>query len=360
MKISEKLANLNVPDVLAPFGTKINTKEEFEAAKPAIQKLLAEQEYGFIPSKPDKMDVEILNEENKFCAGKATFRKYKLTAYYGEESCNFVFYSAIPTIRPEKMPVFVHINFGDTMPHKYQPTEEIIDNGCAVFTVCYTDVSSDDGDFENGCAKLLCPDRSNPHAPGKIAIWSWAISRIIDYVETLDIYDSATLAVIGHSRLGKTTLLTAAYDERVKFACVNNSGASGDALSRGKVGEDIKAITNRFPFWFCPTYLGYAGRENDLPFDQHFLIALVAPRCVLSGTAREDEWADPDNQYLALTLVNPVYNLYGMRGLVHTENMPTCPERLPEGDSYYHIRPGYHFLSRDDWNYYIDYIKSKL
>lgn len=360
MKICERLSKLNVPDVLKPFGEKINSMEEFEAVKPKIQKLLQEEEYGFIPKKPDSISVDVISEDNKSFASKATLTKYRLTAHYGEESCNFIFYSSIPNVRPEKMPVFVHINFSDAIPHKYQPTEEIIDNGCAVFTVYYEDVTSDNGDFENGCAKLLVPNRSNPHAPGKIAIWAWAAMRIIDYVETLDIYNPDTLAVIGHSRLGKTTLLTAAFDTRVKFACVNNSGTSGDALSRGKVGETIKDITDRFPFWFCPEYLKYAGKEDNLPFDQHFLISLVAPRRVLTGTAKEDLWADPDSQYLALTLTDPVYALYGKHGLVHSENMPVCPERLPDGDCYFHLRSGSHYLSREDWNYYIEYIKSKL
>lgn len=360
MKICERLSTLNVPDVLAPFGKKITCAAEFDAVKPAIQELLQKEEYGFIPKKPDGISVEVIKEDPKFCAAKAAFTQYKLTAKYGEESTEFIFYSVIPKVRPQKMPIFVHINFSDAIPHKYQPTEEIIDNGCAVFTIYYQDVSTDNNDFENGCAKLLCPDRSAPHAPGKIAIWSWAIMRVIDYIETLDIYNPDALAVIGHSRLGKTTLLTAAFDTRVKFACVNNSGASGDALSRGKVGENIKDITNRFPFWFCPEYFKYAGKEDDLPFDQHFLISLVAPRHVLTGTAKEDTWADPQNQYLALTLTDPVYALYGSSGLIHSENMPTCPELLPDGDCYYHLREGSHYLSRDDWNNYIKYIKARI
>ena len=360
MTIYEKLSALNVPDVLAPFGTKITTADEFEAVKPKIQKLLQEEEYGFIPGKPDGISVEVLSEDKKFCAAKATLKKYKLTANYGTDSTSFVFYSAVPNSKPEKMPTFVHINFSDAIPHKYQPTEEIIDRGCAVFTVYYQDVSTDNGDFENGCAKLLCPDRSDPHAPGKIAIWSWAIMRVIDYVQTLDFYDPETLAVIGHSRLGKTTLLTAAFDERVKFACVNNSGASGDALSRGKVGENIRAITERFPFWFCPEYLKYQDREFDLPFDQHFLLALVAPRHLLCGTAEEDLWADPASQYLALTLTDPVYALYGSSGLVHGDVIAPCPSRYADGECCFHLREGSHYLGRYDWNSYIDFVKSKI
>lgn len=360
MTIYEKLSALNVPDVLAPFGTKITTADEFEAVKPKIQKLLQEEEYGFIPGKPDGISVEVLSEDKKFCAAKATLKKYKLTANYGTDSTSFVFYSAVPNSKPEKMPTFVHINFSDAIPHKYQPTEEIIDRGCAVFTVYYQDVSTDNGDFENGCAKLLCPDRSAPHAPGKIAIWSWAIMRVIDYIETLDFYNPDALAVIGHSRLGKTTLLTAAFDERVKFACVNNSGASGDALSRGKVGENIRDITERFPFWFCPEYLKYQDREFDLPFDQHFLLALVAPRHLLCGTAEEDLWADPASQYLALTLTDPVYALYGSSGLVHGDEIAPCPSRYADGECCFHLREGSHYLGRYDWNSYIDFVKSKI
>ena len=363
MKITDALSKLDVPSILSPFGKKITSYEEFEKVKPQIQELLAKEEYGFIPAAPDRIEVnEVKNEKSgvTFCAGKAELRKYNLTAFYGNESTSFVFYSTIPTKRPEKMPIFVHINFSDAIPHKYQPTEEIIDNGCAVFTIYYQDVSTDNGDFENGCAKLLCKDRSDPYAPGKIAIWAWAIMRVIDFIETLDIYNPDHLAVIGHSRLGKTTLLTAAYDERVKFACINNSGASGDALSRGKVGEDIAAITDRFPFWFCPNYLKYAGRENELPFDQHFLLSLVAPRHLVIGTALLDTWADPNSEYLALTLTDGIYSLYGSTGLIHTDSMPVCPDILNEGDCYFHLREGTHYLSRDDWNSYIKYIKSKI
>ena len=363
MKISEALAGRNVPDVLCPFGKKITTKEDFEAAKPAIKKLLAEEEYGYIPEKPDRIEVENLPtdyHEDRFAGGAATLGRHKLTAYYGEDSTSFVFYSAIPALRPEKMPIFVNINFGDEIPHKYQPTEEITDSGCAVFTIYYEDVTSDNGDFENGCAKLLCKDRSDPHAPGKIAIWAWSIMRVIDYIETLDIYNSDAIAVIGHSRLGKTTLLTAAFDERVKFACANNSGCSGDAITRGKDGERIADITKNFPFWFCPNYFKYAGKEDALPFDQHYLLSLIVPRHILVGTAELDTWADPDSEYLALTLTDDVYKFYGSCGLIHSESMPSCPERLAEGDAYYHKRKGEHYLARKDWLSYIEYIKSKL
>lgn len=363
MNIKSALGSLNVPNVLCPFGSEIKTKEEFEAVKPKIQKLLCEKEYGYIPPSPDAIKVEVIDESQaykNFAAGKAPMKKYRLTANVYNTETSFVFYSVIPKNNGNKIPTFIHINFNDKIPSPGQPTEEIIDRGYAVFTVNYQDVTSDNGDFENGCAKVLCPDRSHPHAPGKIAIWAWAIMRIIDYVETLDFFDPESLAVIGHSRLGKTTLLAAAFDERIKFACVNNSGASGDALSRGKCGEDIEAITRVFPYWFCPTYREYSKRENELPFDQHFLLSLVAPRYLLSGTAKEDTWADPKSQFLAITLTDEVYKLYGKKGLVHTDEMPEEAFKLQDGDCSFHLRDGLHYLSRYDWNLYMDFIDSKI
>ncbi len=359
MNIKSIIEGLNVPSVLAPFGSKITTKEEFEAVKPQIQKLLCEEEYGFIPEKPASFTVNSEIEKRGFCAGNANLTKHTLTAnVYGQET-GFVFRSVVPTNVEGKIPVFIHISFTDAIPNPGQQTEEIVDQGYAVFTINYKDVTSDDNDFENGCAKVLCPDRSHPHAPGKIAMWAWSIMRVIDYLETQDCFDLDNIAVIGHSRLGKTTLLTAAFDERVKFACVNNSGASGDALSRGKVGEDIAAITKRFPFWFCPNYFKYATKENELPFDQHFLLSLVAPRHLVIGTAEEDTWADPNSEFLALTLTDEIYKLYGITGLVHGDELPKAPTKLDEGNCYFHLRPGTHYLSRHDWNNYIKFIEAK-
>ena len=187
-------------------------------------------------------------------------------------------------------------------------------------------------------------------------MWSWCVSRVIDYIYTLDTFDLDKLAVIGHSRLGKTTLLTAAFDERVKFACVNNSGNSGDSLARGNQGETIKDITNRFPFWFCPAYQKYSDTEDKLPFDQHYLLSIVAPRTLIIGTAKDDLWADPANEYLALTLTDEVYKLYGQKGFVHPDYIPEAPFTLQDGSVSFHTRLGTHCLSRTDWNIYMDFI----
>ena len=322
-------------------------------------KVLQEEEYGYIPAPPKSFSVEVLEENNRFLAGKAPLTKYRFTADTEDGEVSFVFYSVIPK-DAKSIPLFVHINFRDDIPDQYQPTEEIIDRGYGVFTVCYKDVTSDDGDFENGIAKVLVKDRSHPHAPGKIALWSWAVMRVIDYVETLPCYRPDALAVIGHSRLGKTTLLTSAFDERVRFACANNSGNSGDAISRITEGERIANITKNFPYWFCPSYLKYVDNEDALPFDQHFLLALTVPRALAIGSAQEDAWADPAAEYVSLSLVDAVYSLYGKSGLSHREEIPWQKEAINGEDAHFHIRCGKHYLSREDWNFYMDFIDSKI
>lgn len=355
MNIKERIKELNVPSLFTSFGRPVSTKEDFEALKPDILDLFQREEYGYMPKAPDSVRVEVIDEKKQFFAGKGKNAHYRLYATYEGRELSFPFSAATPNYTGSKIPVFVNIAF-DPTPNFRQPTTEIIDRGYAVFTVCYKDCTSDDGDFENGVAKILGMDRSDPHATGKIAMWSWCVSRVIDYIYTLDIFDHDKLAVIGHSRLGKTTLLTAAFDERVKFACVNDSGNSGDALSRGTAGETIADITKRFPYWFCPAYQKYAGNEDSLPFDQHYLLSAVAPRALVIGTAKDDLWADPKNEFLALTLTNDVYKLYGKVGLIHPEEIPEAPFKLQEGSISFHTRLGNHCLSREDWNNYMDFI----
>ena len=213
MNVLARLAELNVPDVLCPFGKKITTKEDFEAVKPEIKKLLCEEEYGFIPPAPEKMWVETAEKSQPFAAGKSVLTKHTLHAVVNGRELSFVFTSNIPKNAVGKIPAFIHINFRDLIPDKYQPTEEIIDRGYAVYTVYYQDVTTDNGDFDNNCAPILCPDRNDPHAPGKIAMWAWAAMRLIDFALENESIDPESITVIGHSRLGKTALLTAAFDE---------------------------------------------------------------------------------------------------------------------------------------------------
>lgn len=357
--IKKVLAERSVPDALINnSGTRVTTEAQMEKRREEIKKILIEGEYGILPPKPDHLTVNKNPGISNFCAGKveSIFLDFEVTL--GESVFSFPVRAAIPK-GEGKIPAFVHINFSPETPDKYQPTEEITDRGFAVFSFCYKDVTSDDGNFKDKCAKFLGPQRKKKSSSGKIMMWAWAAMRVMDYIESLPRIDKDNVAVIGHSRLGKTALVTAAYDERFKYAISNDSGCSGAGISRGNVGETIEKITYTFPFWFCPRYA-----EIPLPeaknFDQNFLTALIPPRHLLIGSAESDWWADPSSEFLGCASANSVYEIYGMKGLVYGDSFPTAKAVLDGGDSCYHIRKGLHYLSREDWTVYMDFIEKKM
>ncbi len=322
-----------------------------------IEMLLAE-EYGYMPPKPDSLEFSVReNTVSNFCAGKAQLDRVTLTASFGERRFSFPVYFTRPT-DGEKHPFFVHINFRPDVPDRYQPTEELVDNGFAVLSFCFTDVTSDDGDFTNGLAGVLYPEgKREPRDAGKIAMWAWAAMRVMDYAETReDVLDLSRAIVCGHSRLGKTALLAGALDERFTFTYSNDSGCSGAAISREKQGESIARICSSFPYWFCEEYKKYADREDKMPFEQHWLIASIAPRFVLVGSAAEDIWADPESELLSCIAASPAYESLGVSGFVGETHSPIAGEAWLDGNIGYHIRAGKHYFSRADWNRLISFV----
>ena len=325
----------------------------------AIVDLLLREEYGYLPARPYRVSASLESEDKKFCAGKASLKKLILRcqAEWGEFS--FPIYYVCPLYTDASVPCFIHINFRSLIPDKYQPTEELVDSGYAVLTFCYLDVTSDSADFTDGLAGVIYPDgERKSDACGKIGLWAWAARAVMDYAVTLPELDRHKISVAGHSRLGKTALLAGALDERFYCAFSNNSGCSGAALARGADGETVKAITDKFPYWFCENYLKYSGKEDTMPFDQHYLIAANAAHRVYVASAEGDLWATPQNEYLACVAASDYYESQGLRGFVHPDRLPCAGECMHEGDIGYHLRSGVHYLSREDWLCYIKYLNN--
>ena len=317
--------------------------------------LLLENEYGHLPPLPTDLQFEVeSNIISNFCAGKATCNRVTAICSFGNARFSFPFYATIPTDQ-KKHPFFVQINFRPDVPDRYQPTEELIDNGFAVLSVYYNDVTNDNNDFTDGLSGVLYPDgKRERNSAGKIAMWAWAAQRVLDYAETLqDTLDLNCAIVCGHSRLGKTALLAAATDTRFTFAYSNDSGCSGAAIARENQGETVKDICKVFPYWFCENYQKYVDNEYAMPFDQHYLVASIAPRKVLIGSASEDLWADPISEQLCCFAASAAF-----------ENGFVCPDRQAEvgeafllGDIGYQLRKGLHYFSREDWNRLIQFVK---
>ena len=221
-------------------------------------------------------------------------------------------------------------------------------------------MTSDNDDYTNGLAGLIYPDgvRKNATDSGKIMMWAWANMRVMDYAMQLPQLDHKNGAIAGHSRLGKTSLVTGMLDERFQYIISNDSGCSGTAITRGKVGEQISQITKRFPYWFCENYKKYVD-HNDLTFDQHMLLATIAPRTVLIGSAVEDVWADPDSEYLSCVAASFAWENLGEKGFVAPDRLPVVGADFREGNICYHLRDGLHYFSRRDWGVYMSIIQEK-
>jgi hypothetical protein len=237
------------------------------------------------------------------------------------------------------------------------PIRLLIESGFGVATAYYGDIDPDfDDGFKNGVHAIYpkLEDQSDSQW-GSIATWSWGLSRILDYLQTLESVNGKQIGVIGHSRLGKTSLWAGASDPRFAVVVSNDSGCGGAALSRRQFGETVQRINTSFPHWFCDKFKDYNANESSLPFDQHMLIALIAPRPVYIASASEDLWADPVGEFLSGRQAQPVYNLYGLAGL-GVEALPVS--NRPVGNHVaYHLREGKHNLLEYDWRQYIQFAK---
>jgi hypothetical protein len=328
-----------------------------------IMDLLMREEYGYLPEAPES--VEIVSENiswgnDRFCANKAQLLELVMQCNFKDgRTFSFPFTYMRPKNPDHKYPCFVHMNFDRAVPNKYQPAEEILDNGFALMSFNLRDITCDtSNDFTDGLCGVVFPNgRNNDTDAGKLILWSWTAMRVMDYIQTLDELDHDEIYVVGHSRLGKAALIAGALDTRFACAISNNSGCGGAAIARDNTGETVEAITRVFPQWFCKNYFNYVDKEDTMPFDQHFLLAALAGRRVYVASAVEDLWACPENEYMSCVLASEYFEENGQVGFVHPDRMPVVGDSFHEGNIGYHLRSGTHYLSRYDWNEYFKFVK---
>ena len=381
-----KVPSYTLPDpLITEAGKVVKNKKQWERVRrPELLALFEKEMFGKMPGRPEGLHFKVLNEDYKAINGLAT-RKEVAVYFDAAETSYMVMLMYVPNDRKGPVPAFVGINFkgnhattddpGVSMPTpeqiaaygKYTPAERaengrrwpyeyIVSNGYAAVTFYRGDVDPDwhDG-FKNGVHAVVDAGKERQaDSWGTVATWAWGLSRALDYLETDSAIDSKKVAVIGHSRLGKTSLWAGAVDKRFALVISNNSGCSGAAISRRQFGEHLKKINDTFPHWFCTNYHKYSSKEDTLPFDQHELIALIAPRPVYVASASQDLWADPKGEMLSLYHASAVYGLYGYEQFPLTElpqvNSPVSTDRMG-----YHLREGKHDIVIYDWQQYIKF-----
>lgn len=340
-----------LPDLLG--GAK--SPSDWEKRRSELLDILCREEYGY-PAKLTSLGARITSE-----GSGSEYRTEQVVldieAEHGVHSVNLSI--AYPDA-DGAYPAFVYIAFE---PASDELIRLVTGSGFALCTFIYKNVTSDDGDMTNGLSGKIygdavkAPADRSEHGCGKIMMWAQTAGLAAEWLCTRPYIDPSRIAVIGHSRLGKTALVAGAISKRFTFVSTNNSGCSGDAITRGKRGERVADITRVFPFWFCNKYAQYSGREDEMPFDQHFLIAASAPRKVIVGAADEDIWADPRASYLACIAASQAWKLHGGTGVELLDREPAAGVVLHGGEIGYHLRAGEHKLKLEDWAQYIAYIK---
>lgn len=334
-----------------------------------MTEILCREEYGDLPDVPYTVTVsDPKTEEERFPPRGVDLSRADLTITTEYGSHTFPVYRLL-NHNGGKHPFFVYMDFYKECPSNYYPIELAAERGFNVLSFCYEEATLDKNEFESGVAKILLPEgRKDGRTCGKIGLWAFCAMRVMDYALTLEENDPEQGAVLGHSRLGKTALYTGMLDTRFRYVISNSAGCAGDTLVRGGLavrgvngkhgdpGESVRRISTKYGYWFCKNYARHGETNIPQGFDQHYLLATIAPRFVEIGSSDDDDWADPDSQQLCCLAAGKMWEKhYGLPGLVHGDRILEPGEELLKGCVGYHRRKGQHFLSYHDWNAYMDF-----
>jgi len=321
-----------LPDVfMMNDGRRVATKEDWLRRREEIKAEMSYYQYGHMPPAPKKVSAKELSSETVYNGGAVKKHIVLSTGPKGEVKIN------VGMIIPNGEGPFAVILKNDRKIFNVPIAEEIVGRGYIVADYVRTDLDPDRRDAV-GSAQAAYPE----YDWGTLSVWAWGGMRVVDYLMTLDVVDKDRIAFTGQSRGGKTALLAGAFDERLTLVAPNGSGCGGAGCYRfeGEGAETIADITapDRFCYWFVPRFREFAGKETKLPFDQHFLKALVAPRALISIDALGDLWANPYGTQQSHRGAEPVFEFLG------------AGEKLG-----IYFREGGHAQSEDDWRTLVDF-----
>lgn len=392
----DKVGTYTLPDLLKTSDGQVvsDAKTWLKKRRPEVLKMVEEIQFGKMPERPKNMSFDVFDKGTPVFNGKAIRKQVTIYFDKADTAHKMTLLIYVPANAKTSSPLLLNISFaapnqivddgGVKIGEIWNPTdgkktkadqpsrfgkinvEQFIDAGFGFATVYYGDIEPD---FKDGIkygirGKYLASGRTRPADDewGAISAWAWGLSRAMDYFEKDKQIDAKRIAVQGASRLGKTVLWTGASDQRFKMVIASISGEGGAAISRRNYGETTAHITDpsRYFYQFAAKYNSYSNRNNDLPFDAHFLVALMAPRPLLLHTGNTDYWSDPKGEFLSAIEATKVYKLFGETGVETTEMPKPNDTNLLMNKLGYFMHDGGHTVLPEDWKHFISYMKKHL
>jgi len=371
----DKIPHYDLPPLLVTAeGKAVTTPEAWRnVRRPQIMALFGNLLYGRVPKpeSPVKVEFKVLKTDPDFMQGTAARKDVRIRLSNNKGTAEMLVLVFVPNNAVKPVPAFMKHSFDDTRSRGFEanparsgylrngwPLGEFFKRGYAFVAVYQGDlVEHNEVEFLRRIHPLFYrKGQSFPKANewGVLTAVAWGAMRAMDYLETDNGIDHRRVAIMGHSKMGKATLWTAAQDERFAMAISAQSGCGGAALWRRRSGETLEKMVTRFPYWLCRNAWKFVGQEDDLPVDQHMLLACIAPRPVYVHSAVKDTWADPRGEYLSAFHASEVYRLFGKQGLT-SEKLPPIGQAIIENDVGYHIRQGGHSIEMYDWLRFLDF-----
>jgi hypothetical protein len=383
-------AAYTLPDPLVMNnGGKVRTARQWNSRRRELIETFSREMYGVAPVRPRTMTFKVFDVNKNVLDGRAT-RKQVTVFFDGTvdgPQMDILIY--LPNHVQFPVPVVLQLNFdgnhktnsdtGIKLPVSWMEpktigvvnnrateagrgnasggwdVDMILRHGYGFATIYRGDIDPDYADgFKNGVHALYPELQGRGDNFSTMGAWAWGLSRAMDYLETDKDVDAKQVALFGFSRLGKAALWAGATDQRFALVISNQSGAGGAKLFHRAKGENIKRLCTVFPHWFCSNLKKYIDEDSILPFDQHMVVSLIAPRPVYIGSAEGDRNSDPEGEFASALAADPVYRFLGTEGLP-AKKMPGLSEPVV-GRLAYHIRPGGHSVMPYDWEQYLQFI----
>jgi len=408
-----KIAPFTLEDPLRfADGTPVAKPSDWPRRRREILEIFAREMYGQEPPQPEALVTELVDEKMGALAGYAVRSQYKMWFKADRTGPCLNWLLIRPRHAKGPVPVVLFLNYHgnhELLPDADIPVTEawlrndnqikghhaddsirgrlcdpnsdttlpvgiLLARGYAIMSACYGEISPDPdwGETEEkwfqktfsytGVFGLWGPrDESRTDNITALGAWAWALSRGLDLAERIPELDASRAVVTGCSRLGKSALLAAARDERFAVCVPNQCGGGGVCLAKRDYGECVGTEVRMFTHWYCRAYDKYARNPvATLPFDQHLLVAAIAPRRVLVEGFDTSKWMDTEGEYLACRAAAPVWEFLGrggMPGSAYPDNYDTSC--IGENIGYVR-RSEEHGIAPCDWQWMLDFADKSL